>query len=195
MIVDRWCFKIDRTNAKAMISGFVNNNRRMHQAIWCDVMRKPFPMLITLNRSITRFPMSRIGYNLSSETYHIPLKYIAIMDSEYHIRNDMKLWEKICTNGLFDVWDPYAPYTRFSESKSDEKQYRIQLLRIYEIEEEFHHSDIRHVNNRIDHIRKENRAVTLKAPVIHDEEFGGIRSLLVGSIAAFMAPHVSFRRS
>jgi len=194
MILDKRCFKIDKANAMAMISGYVNNQKKKHQAIWCDVNRKPFPMLITLNRTATKFPMSRIGNSLNTDKYSIDLKYIAILDSEYSIRNDMKLWEKICTNGLFDIWDPYAPYRRFAESKADERQYRIQLLRVWETENKFIDSDIRHANDRIDHINKENRGVSLKSPVISDDEFKNIKTLLAESIESFRTPSFYFSR-
>jgi hypothetical protein len=194
MILDKRSFKIDKANAMAMISGYVNNNEKTHQAIWCDVIRKPFPMLITLNRTTTKFPMSRVGNSLNTDNYSIPLKYIAIFDSEYSIRNDMKLWEKICTNGLFDIWDPYAPYRRFAESKADEKQYRIQIIRVWEIENQFYDSDIRHASDRIDHISKENRTVSLKSPVINDEEFKNIKMLLAESIAPFRTQNFYFSR-
>lgn len=189
MILDKRCFKIDKTNARAMISGYVNNNKKIYQAIWCDVIKKPFPMLITLNRTKTKFPMSRIGESLNTDSYSIPLKYIAEFDDEYFIRNDPKLWEKICMNGLFDVWDPEAPHRRFAESKADEKEYRIQILRISEIDNQFHDSDIRHATDRIDHINIENRMVSSKSPVISNEEFKNIKTLLLESIEPFRTPN------
>jgi hypothetical protein len=59
IVLNRRCFKIDKTNAKAMIAGFIKNSRLIHQAIYCDVVKKPFPMLITLNRRPTKFEMSK----------------------------------------------------------------------------------------------------------------------------------------
>ncbi len=37
MRLDKQCFKIDKTNAKAMIDGHYKNGRCVHQAIWCAV--------------------------------------------------------------------------------------------------------------------------------------------------------------
>ena len=41
IVLNRRCFKIDKTNAKAMIAGFIKNSRLIHQAIYCDVVKKP----------------------------------------------------------------------------------------------------------------------------------------------------------
>ena len=100
--LDDRCFKIDKTNAKAMINGYLRNGVLIRQAIWCAVKDAPFPMLITLNRTRTKFQMSRIGENLLSDDYIIPYKYIADVDpdDEYFIRNDPRLWATVCNNGL-----------------------------------------------------------------------------------------------
>ena len=184
-----WCLKIDKTNAKAMIEGFIKNNIRIHQSIWCAVMNRKFPMLITLNKLRTKFPMSRIGEALNSDNFEIPHKYVARLDSEYFIRNEMKLWEKICTNGLFDVWDPYAPYKRFEDAKSAPSNFRIQLLRLFEINEEFQDEEIRMVNDRIDHLIPHHREVSIKGPVIQDEEFSNIKNKLKESLEGFQIKH------
>ena len=46
MKIDKRCFKIDKTNAKAMIEGYTLGGKLIRQAIWCDVFSKPFPMLM-----------------------------------------------------------------------------------------------------------------------------------------------------
>jgi hypothetical protein len=112
MEVDQRCFKIDRPNAMAMISGFYKNGKLHQQSIWLDVTAKPFPMLISLNRRPTRFRLSELGRHHNPEEFSIPYRYIAMLDSEYYIKNDIRLWEKICSNGLFDIWDPISPCCR-----------------------------------------------------------------------------------
>jgi hypothetical protein len=186
MEVDRRCFKIDRPNAMAMISGFFKDGKLHRQSIWLDVTTKPFPMLISLNRRPTRFHLSELGGHLDPEEFSIPYRYIAILDSEYHIKNDMRLWEKICSNGLFDIWDPFSPYRRFSESKSDPSRFRIQLLRIYEINEEFQPNQIVPVSDRVDHLIASRRTITIKDPVIPDQEFFSIKVLLEKSVGGFI---------
>jgi len=184
IVLNRRCFKIDKTNAKAMIEGFIKNNRLIHQAIYCDVVKKPFPMLITLNRGPTKFEMSRIGLALDPESFSIPYSYVAFLKEEYFIKNEMSLWEEICKNGLFDVWVPDAPYKRFQDCNSDPSKFRIILLRIYEINEEFSKDDIRSVSDRIDHISSHNLMVTIKKAVISDGEFLEIKDLLERSISS-----------
>jgi hypothetical protein len=185
MEVDRRCFKIDRPNAMAMISGFFKDGKLHRQSIWLDVITKPFPMLISLNRSPTPFHLSELGRRLNPEEFLIPYKYVAMLDSEYHVTNDMRLWEKICSNSLFDIWDPFSPYRRFAESKSDPSRFRIQILRIYEINEEFQPNQIVPVSSRIDHLITPRRTFTIKAPVIPDREFYSIKVLLEESIVGF----------
>lgn len=185
VILSKRCFKIDKSNAKAMIFGFEKDEQTFHQAIYCDVVEKPFPMLITLNRSPTKFQLSQIGFELNAESpynkFSIPYKYIVLLDSVYPIKNDLRLWERVCNNGLFDIWDPSAPFKRFNDSVS--LRNKIILLRIYEIYEEFDEIEIEPVSDRIDHITSNrNLEVTLKNPVINDEEFKKIKELLENSL-------------
>jgi hypothetical protein len=182
IVLNKRCFKIDKTNAKAMISGFTKDNALIHQAIYCDVVKKPFPMLITLNRRPTKFEMSKIGLGLEPESFSIPYKYVAFLEEEYFIKNEMALWEELCKNGLFDVWVPDAPYKRFQECHSDPSKFRIVLLRIYEIDEQFSQDEINSVSDRVDHISTHDLTVTLKKPVIDDGEFVGIKHILESSI-------------
>lgn len=185
MKIDKCCFKIDKTNAKAMIEGYALGSKLIRQAIWCDVTSKPFPMLITLNRTPTKFQRSKLGESLKPNTYTIPYKYIAVLDSEYPIKNDIRLWLVLCNNTLFNTWAPEAPYTRYAQSKKDQSQFRILLLRIYEIVEEFRQQDIIHVSDRIDHLVIEFTTVTIAKPVIPDKEFDTIKNLLKDSVNHF----------
>lgn len=189
MEIDRRCFKIDRPNAYAMINGYKKNGKINRQSIWCAVADYPFPMLITLNRKPTKYKVSEFYRHRNLEEFSIPYRYIAYLDSEYFIRNDLRLWQSICCNGLFDIWDPTAPYSRFDKSDSHPSKYRIQLLRIFEINEEFHKSNIIFSSDRIDHLNTAKRTVTIKQPVINDEEFLIIKSLIKESVSEFMSFH------
>lgn len=189
--INKRCFKIDRTNAKAMIEGFIKNNKVIHQTVYCDVVKKPFPMLITLNKRPTKFEMSEIGLALDPESFSTPYNYVAFLEEEYFIKNEMLLWEEICKNGLFDVWVASAPHKRFEECNSDPSKFRILLLRIYEIREEFSRGVIKSVSDRIDHISSHNLMVTIKRPIITDREFAGIKDLLERSIAGFLRKSIS----
>lgn len=186
MEIDKRCFKIDRPNAFAMINGYRKNGKTNRQSVWCAVSDFPFPMLITLNRSRTPFKVNKLHSSKNLEEFSIPYKYVASLDSQYVIKNDINLWEKICDNGLFDMWDPIAPFSRFEQCKSDPKKHKIQLLRIFEINEEFGDADVIAVSSRVDHLMPTKRSITIKQPVIADEEFRQIKSLLEESISGFM---------
>lgn len=82
--------------------------------------------------------MSVTGKNLRPNNFVTPYKYIATLPGpkfEYFIKNGMELWKKLCTDMLFGVWDPFAPYNRFADSNKPKSKFRIQLLRIYEIDQ------------------------------------------------------------
>jgi hypothetical protein len=185
MQLNKTCFKIDKPNAKAMVNGFWKDGKLHRQSIWLAVKKRPFPALLTLHRSPTRFYLSRIGEELDAENYTMPLKYIALLDHEYFVRNEMKLWETICSNGLFDIWDQEAPYKRFAQAKSDPSDFRIHLLRIYEIDHEFNNDDIRYASSRIDQLKSSTREVTRLGPVISNEEFCDLKELLEYSVAPY----------
>jgi hypothetical protein len=185
MQLNKTCFKIDRPNTYAMIHGFRKNGVLYRQSIWLAVKKGPFPALITLNRTPTRFHLSRIGEELNAENFDMPYKYIAELDSEYFIRNDPALWETVCSNDLFDIWDPTSPFKRFDESESPESKFRIQLLRIYEIDHEFNPDDIRFASSRTDQL-KSSPDVNKKSPaVILDTDFGNLKKLLERSVSLY----------
>lgn len=188
LILAKRCFKIDKINAKGMIEGFNKNGKIIHTSIWCDVTKRPFPMLITLNRSPTPYKGSSVFDESEINDFVIHHKYVALFDSQYFIKNEWGLWERICNNGLFDIWMPDDPYKRFNDKKicrSPPSKFRIILLRIYEIEGEFKEEQIVHVSNFIDHITAENLSVNLKRPIISDEEFKQIKELLEETIKEY----------
>ena len=195
MEIDRICFKLDKPNAKALIEGFLKDGKVIHQAIYCFVQKKKFPMLITLNRTKTRFPLSKIGEKLNDDTSPIKYKYVAevvkeYLFREYFIENKIELWTEICNNGLFDIWEPIAPYNRFKQAKTDPSKFRIGLIRIYEIEEEFFESDISFKSDRFDLIKERSNAnlhVTIKKPLIDDITFNKIKELLEETLKKFGA--------
>ena len=127
-----------------------------------------------------------MGDCLDPEKMSLPHSYIAVLDSDYFIKNDINLWEEVCSNGLFDIWNPISPYNRFSDCGSDSSKFRVNLLRIYEINEVFSDEDIYPVTRRIDHLIPENRKVTIKKPVIHDSEFKQTKRKLISSVDKFL---------
>jgi hypothetical protein len=174
-------FKIDSANAKAMIDGFKKDGKLYHQAIYCIAKDRKSPALITLDKHPTKFPLSKIGRNLYADKYSIPYKYIASLEGEYPIKNNITLWEEVCNNGLFDIWAPEAPYSRFEESKLNSKHFRIILLRVYEILEEFSEDELER-HDKFHKIMRDDRMVTLAREIISDDEFRDIKDLLKKSI-------------
>jgi len=186
MLLETTCFKIDRPNAMAMVRGFTKNGEIRRQSIWLAVRELHFPALLTLQRTATRFKISELGRMMDPDNFTMPLKYAATLVSEYFIKNDMTLWEAICSNGLFDIWDPSAPYNRFDGAESKPTDFRIQLLRIYEIDHEFNLDDIRHATDRVDQLISPTREVGIIAPLISDPEFASLRDLLERSVASYL---------
>jgi hypothetical protein len=191
MQLNETCFKIDKPNAYAMIYGFRKGGKLYRQSIWLAVKdwltakdRVSSPLL-TFNRTPTRFELSRIGEEMDAEDVTIPFKYIAELDREYFVRNELALWKTVCSNGLFDIWNPEAPNKRFDQAKSDSAKFRIQLLRIYEINYEFNNNDIRHASARVDKLKSSNIEVSKIGPVISNEEFRNMKELLEHSITPY----------
>jgi hypothetical protein len=101
------------------------------------------------------------------------------------MRNDISMWQTVCNNGLFDIWDPTAPYDRLAMSRSDPAELMIQLVRIYEMDGQLDSRDVRSVSDRIDHLVGPQRTVTIKGPVVTDGEFHKIKALLVSSVSQY----------
>jgi len=193
--INQTTFKLDWVNAKAMISGFSKPGvGKLYQVMYCFTRVPQFPALITYNRTPTKFEVSNIGANLNHRGNLPKLKYVVDLIEYYPIRNDIKLWQKICDNGLFDIWQPIAPFKRFDEVQSTD--YKIGLLRIFEIEEEFLLNDLRETNPRnpavIIDTSKLN--VTIKNPILSDNDFYEQKNLLENSIKDFLTGGYSYSK-
>jgi hypothetical protein len=184
IILNKICFKIDGINAAGMIEGFEKNGERINTSIWCDVQRRPFPKLITLHKGQTHYKSSSLVREINLEDYKH--KYIAVYDSHYFIKDDERLWDTICHNGLFDIWKPEAPHTRFADPKickSSPSKFRIVLLRIWEIEEEIKKEKIIYYGKYGRFAKtSDSLRVTLKRLIIDDKKFEEIKNLLKDSI-------------
>ncbi len=172
-IISRDCFKMDKPNYTMLTTG--------GQAIWCDVVNKPFPMLLTIQQNPvnTDFPLSIKGRNLDTDTRPKSYKFIAELVETYFIRNDINLWRAICSTNLFGIWEPQAPFNRFANCKAKTYQYRIVLLRVSEINETCLNSSIYKVNNMLNRIDDDfDTDITIKERVIDDVSFYALKSQL-----------------
>jgi hypothetical protein len=177
-----------------MIHGFRKEDGKLYrQSIWLTTTKRPFPALLTLQKG-TSFKLSPIGKEMNAKNFEIPFKYIAVLgpDCEYFIKNDIALWKKVCSNGLFDIWDPRGgPCKLFTQAAiSKTAEFRIQLLRICEIDHEFSKDDIMFSTNsrNAPKLISPTREVEIKSPVISDDEFDVLRDRLERSVYTYRIP-------
>jgi len=184
--LEKICLKIDAVNAYAMIRGFTFHGIQWHSSIWVELKNRKFPALLTQNRLPTRFTVSKTGSEMRSDYYRMPYKYVALLENEYYIVNDIRLWKELCSNGLFNIWVPEAPYTRLNSCKTPSERHRIMLLRVYEIDREFDRGDVVPANSRIDHLNTDDYRVKLVRPVMSDSDFSRVKELLGQSTQPYL---------
>lgn len=185
--INSTCFKIDKYNAYAMINGYKGDGVIRHTAIWvASQTNNCLPALITLSQS-KRFKISDLGKRLNAEDLKLPYKYVATLEKEYFIKNDIEMWNTLCSNGLFDIWAPESPYKRLDNAKSKPSDFRILLLRIYEIDREYSACEVGPAGDHYDKLKTHDNHVTLLRPVIADAEFKEIKNLLEQSVTPYLS--------
>ena len=184
--LNKRCFKMEKENAKAMIDGVVDYDKVWHQSMYLGVKSKDFPMLITLNRSKTSLKLSELGKNLNADGYKIQNRYVALLDSEYFVRNEYSMWVELCKNKIFDIWNPEAPYSLFQKSKSNPSEYRIYLLRIFVLEITLPDLAVRHISSYHDHVFLRDYHVKLKRPIMADEDFNDYKIRLENILSKYL---------
>lgn len=137
-------------------------------------------------------------------------KYVAVLAKIFNLpQNDIKIWSEFDTNGLFNIWNPAAPFNRLNrdeyqveaapynlETKKydiSDKMYtykyenqlpdaKILLLRIYKLNENdaYKADEIKSPNDFFDTVSP--RRVRLDDPVINDYEFDCIYSEIVDAL-------------
>lgn len=180
LTLNKSCFKIDKSNAKAIIDGFTKDGRLIHQCIYCWAANSKFPKLIILKKSKSGYILSNMGESLHSDEYRISNKYVVDKIEEVFIKNDMALWNELCSNGLFDIWQAAEPYKFFI----DHPKASLVLLRVYEIVGEVDGDDINKPISIVTNLKKDIR-VTIKKSVISDEEFQQVKDLFKTSVKDF----------
>lgn len=125
----------EKLNIFAMAHGNINLNTP-YQIMICK--RNKFkenrkgPFLLDSKISKSDFLPSKTGrlYLDKIKSQRFDLKYIAIIDEQLEIDINQNIFNKLCTNGYFQIWNPESPIKYF---KGKEKGYII-LLRVYEID-------------------------------------------------------------
>lgn len=162
--------KVEKENFIALTEGFTKSDKKYYSSIFtahrdATSIQNNFrqsPKLLTPKRRNPRseYPLSDIGLNLRTHR-DFELKYLAILDTVFHIENNMSIWNRLCTEGIFDLWNPKAPFNNL-DGKEDPQ---ILLLRIFEISDNFNNEII--PGTYYDHIPI--RGITLLRPIIPDE--------------------------
>ncbi len=193
--ISNQCFKVDKPNYIAMTAGiylkdeniitnvgFPSENK-VRQAIWCNINNFGYPKLIVCQKEVNeRQPLNRRFTWLDNGLPTLPYSHIAFLDHEYFIGenwDNRKMWSEICTNGLFNIWKPIAPRNRFDVDVHF-SFYRIQLLRVYKIEENFNVDKILLGSYSNAHIKNVDTKISVNIiePVIPDDKFLKIKNLL-----------------
>ena len=165
--INKMTLKIEPENAWGMIEGFKKNENYYFTSIYTShkgakSMQGDFehyPKVITLSKK----PSSK--YKVKSNIVYQPVvnkfkqnfknRYVAVLDRIFPISNKPSIWEKLCNNGIFDIWDPTAPENslRDKDSRIEKENPRILLLRVFEVDHDFS-DEIVIANDFIDHVRQ-----------------------------------------
>ncbi len=190
--------KIEKVNAKAMIEGFIKEGKRHFVSLYTAGRNSKslernfaeFPKLITLQKQNPRkdYPMSSTGERLNAASYRLPYQYIAILDTIYEIVNDKILWKAVCINGLFDIWNPDAPFNSYFDPKTREKKEKpmILLIRFAQIGKDFSLL-LDHSYTYYDRIPDGiDREVNLVRPILCNNDFDAYRAKLESSLRGYL---------
>lgn len=94
------------------------------------------PYLLDCKKSNSIFKISKIGkiYEKRIEKVALPLKYVAFIDSQIKIKITDSIFETLCCEKFFNLWNKEAPL-KFFRDKGNTEGYLI-IFRIFEIDRE-----------------------------------------------------------
>jgi hypothetical protein len=151
-----------------------------------DHLKKSFkttPKLITnhITPNNPKYVVSDSILPKNPNNYEIPLKYVAVLDTVYHIHNSEILWKKICNSGLFDIWKYESPLNslRFLNSTKDRPDSQILLLRVYEIDKMIEKDNIEFARR---YYKVYPRKVKLERPILNNTDFKSIKNKLYDTL-------------
>lgn len=188
-------FKVEVVTAKAMIEGFRKDDENFYVSIYAahrgahSIKLKELPKLVTSHTKTKKeYPMSDIGERIYDKEYKFDLKYLAVIDRIFYLKeNNIKMWEELCTNGIYDIWKPEAPYNNLKDKKGPQ----ILLLRIFEINKIFNdevqkgsYSDM--LPNATD------TEIQLVRPIISNEEYKRIITKIRNAVESYLDEEKSF---
>ena len=189
VLINSHTLKVEKENALAMVEGFWKDNQLYYVTIFtahrrATSLRNDFrqtPKLLTTKNYPPRpeYPLSEIGKALQRRNYQHATQYLAILDTIYHIENDIRLWNVLCADGTFDIWHPKAPFNSL-DGKTDPM---ILLLRIYQIDDDFSGELI---DKYYSHV-VEPREVCLLEPVLPNDEFRDLKKELKFSLEDWLS--------
>ena len=183
----KFALRDEIVNVFAMTYGHINS-KMPYQFILCK--KKPFkrdrkgPYLLDCKKSKNIFKLSRIGeeYLKSIKDKELKLNYIAYVEDqiEINLKDDISVIDRICEEGYFQVWNPYAPKEYF---KGLDKGYII-LFRVYEIEEEVNSELLNkgRSGRNFYYGLEEKVDFKIKKPVIKDKEYFKLKNSLINII-------------
>lgn len=125
----------EKINIFVMTYGNINS-KMPYQIMLCK--KEPFkenrmgPFILDTKKSSTNFPLSSIGCNYlkNIENKEYILKFIAFVDKQIKINISKELFDNICKNGFFQIWNPEGSMKYF---EGKQEGYII-LFRVYELE-------------------------------------------------------------
>jgi hypothetical protein len=196
--ISRRAPKVERENAWAMTQSY--RRRKDNNSYYVSIFTAGENAVILRNGFKTRdgfipsvlsyktspepeYPVSQDGFDMGISNYTqqftLPHKYVAILDrifslkKKVHDTRGMEIWRELCKNGIFDIWEPIAPYHRLTGSfdleRGNEKKLimepQILLLRIFELDRSL---DVKHEKTFTDLVTSstDEAPLTLKRPLI-----------------------------
>lgn len=191
------CIKIDKYNFKSMLEGYEKNGKIIRTSIYCQTIRFPDNFLITPSKGNddSKRPPSQLGLNLfdgksgsqiGDIQYPLELKYIAKIDTIYELKdNSFVFWKEICTNDLWDIWKPEAPYTTLEKSSRNDKKIFLYLLRLLFVNRTFIFKEDWDKISDYTNILLKDIKVNIIKPVLPNTEFSNIKTKLEDTLSKF----------
>ena len=175
----------EKINIFAMTYGNINS-KMPYQIMLCK--KEPFkknrmgPFILDTKKSSTNFQLSSIGssYLKDIENKNYMPKFIAFVDEQIKININKDLFDKICKNGFFQIWNPEGPMKYF---EGKQEGYII-LFRVYELENPIDENLLEKGRKGRNYYYGLSKDVVykIKKPVLEDDKYLSIKQQLISII-------------